>query len=377
VATSNVVGGRGGRGGAANAPVDSVTLLKQQINALSPQASIRITRDAAAKLFTRRSIDGLSAGNTGATMNGSIDFVETPSDYARNVVAIIPGSDPELKNEYVAIGAHNDHIGLLAAPVDKDSMKAFNDARNKLLIANNMIALTPAQLATITVNMDSIRRFIPKARLDSIRNGADDDGSGSMGVLEIAEAIQSMKVKPKRSTLFVWHTGEEAGLIGSAFFTRNPTVPMDSVVAQINIDMIGRGRAEDLPGGGPNYVGVVGSFFDSKDLGETVLAVNKRLKEPLELDNKYDSTLTWSGYNNIYGRSDHYNYAQQGVPIAFFFTGLHGDYHQVSDEAEFIDYPHYAKITNYISDLVVEVGNGPRPRINGSKPARPPRAMVP
>jgi Zn-dependent M28 family amino/carboxypeptidase len=240
-----------------------------------------------------------------------------------------------------------------------------------------MIALTPAQLATITVNMDSIRRFIPKARLDSIRNGADDDGSGSMGVLEIAEAIQSMKVKPKRSTLFVWHTGEEAGLIGSAFFTRNPTVPMDSVVAQINIDMIGRGRAEDLPGGGPNYVGVVGSFFDSKDLGETVLAVNKRLKEPLELDNKYDSTLTWSGYNNIYGRSDHYNYAQQGVPIAFFFTGLHGDYHQVSDEAEFIDYPHYAKITNYISDLVVEVGNGPRPRINGSKPARPPRAMVP
>jgi hypothetical protein len=141
--------------------------------------------------------------------------------------------------------------------------------------------------------------------------------------------------------------------------------------------MIGRGRAEDLPGGGPNYVGVVGSMFDSKDLGEIVQSVNKKLKEPLELDNKYDSTLTWSGYNNIYGRSDHYNYAQQGVPIAFFFTGLHGDYHQVSDEAEFIDYPHYAKITGYISDLVVEVGNGPRPRINGSKPARPPRAIVP
>ena len=371
VATSNALGGRGGgRGGASTAPVDSVALLKQQINALSPQATLRITRDAAAKLFTRRSIDGLAPGNTGATVNASLDFVETPSDYARNVVAVIPGSDPVLKNEYVAIGAHNDHIGLLAAPVDKDSMKAFNDARNKMLIANKMIALTPAQLATIKVDMDSIRRLVPKARLDSVRNGADDDGSGSMGVLEIAEAIQAMKVKPKRSTLFVWHTGEEAGLIGSAFFTRNPTVPIDSVVAQINIDMIGRGRAEDLPGGGPNYVGVVGSFFDSKDLGETVLAVNKKLKEPLELDNKYDSTLTWSGYNNIYGRSDHYNYAQQGVPIAFFFTGLHGDYHQVSDEAEFIDYPHYAKIANYISDLVVEVGNGPRPRINGSKPAR-------
>ncbi|MEO5814855.1 MAG: M28 family peptidase [Gemmatimonadaceae bacterium] len=377
IATSNVVGGRGGRGGAAGAPVDSIALLKAQINALSPQATIRITRDAAAKLFTRRNIDGLSAGNMGATVNASLDFVETPSDYARNVVAIIPGSDPVLRNEYVAIGAHNDHVGLLAAPVDKDSLKAFNDIRNRMLIANGMLGLTPAQLSTIAVNMDSIRRVYPKVRLDSIRNGADDDGSGSMGVLEIAEQIQAMKVKPKRSTLFVWHTGEEAGLIGSAFFTRNPTVPIDSVVAQINIDMIGRGRAEDLPGGGPNYVGVVGSMFDSKDLGDMVQSVNKKRKEPLELDNKYDSTLTWSGYNNIYGRSDHYNYAQQGVPIAFFFTGLHGDYHQVSDEAEFIDYPHYARIANYISDLVVEVGNGPRPRINGSKPARPPRAMVP
>jgi Zn-dependent M28 family amino/carboxypeptidase len=191
------------------------------------------------------------------------------------------------------------------------------------------------------------------------------------------EAIQNMKVKPKRSTLFVWHTGEEGGLVGSRFFTTNPTVPMDSVVAQINIDMIGRGRAEDLPGGGPNYLGVVGSNFDSKDLGEMVRQVNAKQKDPLSLDDKYDTTLTWSGYNNIYGRSDHYNYALQGVPIAFFFTGLHGDYHQRSDEPEFIDYPHYAKIANYIRDLVVEVGNGPRPRINGSKPARPPRAMVP
>ena len=380
VATSNNVGrggGAGGRGGAAGAPVDSIALLKQQINALSPQAVIRITRDAAAKLFTRRSIDGLSAGNMGATVSASLDFVELPSDYARNVVAIIPGSDPALRNQYVAVGAHNDHVGLTAAPVDKDSLKAFNDERNKMLIANKMIALTREQLATIKVNMDSIRRLVPRPRLDSINNGADDDGSGSMGVLEIAEAIQGMKVKPKRSTLFVWHTGEEAGLIGSAFFVANPTVPLDSVVAQINIDMIGRGRAEDLPGGGPNYLGVVGASFDSKDLGDMVVAVNAKRKERLDLDNKYDSTLTWSGYNNIYGRSDHFNYARQGVPIAFFFTGLHGDYHQRTDEPEWIDYPHYAKIANYINDLVVEVANGPRPRINGSRPARPPRAMVP
>ena len=377
VASQNAAG-RGGRGAAlVGATVDSLVILHAQIDALQPPAVIRLTKSAAAQLFARRTIDGLTAGTTGGIVSASLDFVELPSEWARNVVAIIPGSDPVLKNEYVAIGGHNDHVGMTAAPADKDSLKAFNDARNKLLLANKMIALTPAHLATIRVNMDSVRKLHPIARLDSINNGADDDGSGSMGVLEIAEYIQSMKVKPKRSTLFVWHTGEEAGLIGSNFYVHNPTVPIDSIVAQINIDMIGRGRAEDLPGGSSDYVGVVGSFFDSKDLGETVAAVNKKMSKPLDFDYKYDTTITWSGYNNIYGRSDHFNYAQQGVPIAFFFTGLHGDYHQRSDEAEFIDYPHYAKITNYIRDLTIEVGNGPRPRMNGSKPAKPPKPTVP
>ncbi len=370
-------GGRGGRGGAAPAPVDSLAILHAQIDALAPAGTIRLTRAAAAQLFGRSSIDGLTPGIAGGNVTASLDFIETPSEWARNVVAVIPGSDPVLKHEYVAIGAHNDHIGMTAAPADHDSLKAFNDARNKMLMANKMIALTPEQLATIHVNMDSIRKLYPKARLDSINNGADDDGSGSMGVLEIAEAIQSMKVKPKRSILFVWHTGEEAGLVGSNFYTHNPTLPMDSIVTQINIDMIGRGRAEDLPGGGPDYLGVVGSFFDSKDLGETVAGVNKKRAKPLDLDYRYDTTLTWSGYNNIYGRSDHYNYALQGVPIAFFFTGLHGDYHQRTDEAEFIDYPHYAKIANYLRDVTVEVANGPRPRMNGSKPAKPPKNIVP
>ena len=382
VATQSGVAGRGGRagggrGGAAPPPPpDSLTILHAQIDALAPAATIRLTRAAAAQLFGRTSIDGLTPGLSGGSVTASLDFIETPSEWARNVVAIVPGSDPVLRHEYVAIGAHNDHIGM-STPVDKDSLKAFNDARNKMLIANNMIQLTPAQLATIHVNMDSIRKLVPKVRLDSINNGADDDGSGSMGVLEIAEAVASMKVKPKRSVLFVWHTGEEGGLIGSNFFTHNPTVPMDSVVAQINIDMIGRGRAEDLPGGGPGYLGVVGSFFDSKDLGETVAGVNKKQTKPLDLDYRYDTTLTWSGYNNIYGRSDHYNYALQGVPIAFFFTGLHGDYHQRSDEAEFIDYPHYARIANYLKDVLVEVADGPRPRINGSHPAKPPKTVVP
>jgi len=377
VATLNAVGGRGGgrgRGNATAPPPDTLTQLRQQVAQLAPQATLRLTKDAAVKLFGGRKFETLTPGTAGGTVTAALDFVELPSDWGRNVVGIIPGSDPKLRHEYVAIGAHNDHIGV-TTPVDHDSLKAFNNARNAMLIANDMVALTPEQLATIKVNVDSIRREHPRARRDSINNGADDDGSGSMALLEIAEAVKNMKVKPKRSVLFVWHTGEEAGLQGSRYFTDNPTVPMDSIVAQINIDMIGRGRAEDLPGGGPDYLGVVGSFFDSKDLGEEVATVNKKQQKPLSLDYKYDTTLTWSGYNNIYGRSDHYNYALHDVPIAFFFTGLHGDYHQRTDEPEFIDYPHYARIANYIRDLLVNVANGPRPRMNGTNPAKPPKVV--
>jgi hypothetical protein len=369
VATQTAAG-RPGFGPAAQGPVDSIALLKAQIAQLNPQAQLRITRAAAAALFSRTSFESLAPGTKGGTVNASLEFVELPTEFGRNVIGIVPGSDPVLKNQYVAIGAHNDHVGF-ATPVDKDSLKAFNDMRIKWMLANNMANPTIEVLTQFKVNMDSIRKLYPTPRLDSINNGADDDGSGSMGVLEIAEAIALMPVKPKRSTLFIWHTGEEGGLVGSAYFVRNPTLPLDSVVATINVDMIGRGRAEDLPGGGDDFVGVIGSFFDSKDLGETVKAVNQKQGKPLGLDYKFDDPISWAGYNNLYGRSDHINYARAGVPIAFFFTGLHGDYHQRSDEAEFIDYPHYARITNFLKDLTVEVGNGPRPRLNGTKPARP------
>jgi hypothetical protein len=374
VATSSATRGGGGQAGTA---VDSLTLLKRLVDQLQPQATIRLTKAAAARLFSRASFDAIPLGTTGGAVTASLDLIELPTEYARNVVAIIPGSDPVLKHQYVAIGAHNDHVGFSNAPVDKDSVKAFNDIRNRLLLANKMVTLDAQKLAAIRVNMDSIRKIHPKPRLDSIRNGADDDGSGSMAVLEIAEAVAGMKVKPKRSTLFIWHTGEEAGLIGAGFFVANPTVPLDSIVANVNIDMIGRGRAEDLPGGGDDFVGVIGSSFDSKDLGDAVVSVNKKQARPLALDFKFDSTIAWSGYNNLYSRSDHIIYARAGIPIAFFFTGLHGDYHQVSDEAEFVDYPHFNRITNYIRDLVVEVGNGPRPRMNGTRPSRPPRTAVP
>jgi len=351
--------GRGGAAGGGAAPAAVPTAIT---------ASFHISTAAAAKLLGK-SLDGLAPGATGGTATAKLDWSETPSDWARNVVGIVRGSDPVLKNEYVAIGAHN-----------HDSLKAYNNERLKLqmqVVQGDLRALPGAMAATIKVNMDSIRKIHPVARLDSIQNGADDDGSGSMGVLEIAEAIAKMPIKPKRSIIFVWHTGEEGGLLGSRYFAANPTVPLDSIVAQINIDMIGRGRAEDMVGGGPNYLGAVGSQRLSTELNHEMLAVNAHEPEgkKLRIDYRFDDPtlgtavdgkpISWPGYNNIYGRSDHANYANKCVPIVFFFTGLHGDYHQITDEPQYIDYPHYSMIDNYIRDLLVDVANKPtRPALD-------------
>jgi hypothetical protein len=149
-------------------------------------------------------------------------------------------------------------------------------------------------------------------------------------------------------------------------------VPKDSIVAQLNVDMIGRGRSDDIPGGSPDFLGVVGSSFISNDLGEAVRTVNARQPKPLQLDYRFDSdvsTTLGSQYNNIYRRSDHFMYAQLGIPIAFFFTGLHADYHQVTDEPQYIDYPHYARITKYLNDLAIEIANrDKRPAITRATP---------
>ena len=357
VAATAVGGGRGGAGGGGGGGRGGRGAVDP--NAPAPTASIRVTKAAAEKLLGRLA-DGMTMGAIGKTVSANLDFEERDaSDWARNVVAIVPGSDPSLKGQYVLVSAHNDHVGFGINVADHDSLKAVNDARMALQLVKkpgDLVPATQAELAAITVNVDSLHKIRP-ARKDSISNGADDDGSGSIAILEIAEYIAKMPVKPKRTTLFVWQTGEEAGLNGSAYFATHPTVPVDSIVADINIDMIGRGRAEDIPGGGPTYVAVVGSGFLSADVAQIVASTNLKQKTPLNLDPKFDVFTNWGGYNNIYGRSDHFNYARQCIPIAFFFTGLHGDYHQRTDEPQYIDYPHYSLITNYIRDVIVELDN--------------------
>ncbi len=305
----------------------------------------------------------LTPGQSGKALTTDLAYTETPAP-AYNVIAMISGGDPLLKGQFVAVGAHNDHVGFNTAPVDHDSLKAFNRAAWTMAGAYaGLPPLNATQRATIRVNVDSLHAVRP-ARMDSISNGADDDGSGSMAVLEIAENIARSRVKPKRSILFVWHTGEEKGLFGAQWVSEHLPIARDSIVAQINIDMIGRGDAVDVKGGGPTYAGVVGAKRLSSMLGATVDSLAKAYRTPIALDYAMDA----DGHpENIYCRSDHYHYARIGIPVAFFFTGLHGDYHQVTDEPQYIDYPHYSLLTNYIKDLLVTVGNGAKPIVDKPK----------
>jgi len=350
------------------------TQLKTFIDNGAGDTRLFVASTAANKLFTK-SIDSLSLGTIGTKVQINAVVTATPVQFpARNVVALLPGSDPKLATQYVAIGAHNDHVGMAPKPLDHDSLRILTHLVRPGGAEDNGKRATAEQQTQINAELAEWRTTHP-ARPDSIFNGADDDGSGSVSVLEIAEFMSSMKVKPKRSTLFVWHVGEEKGLWGSAWYTDHPTVPRDSIVAQINIDMIGRGDAWDVTGvtkageplhGAPNYLQVIGSRRLSTELGDLVEKVNSTGKHNFALDYAMDA----NGHPmNIYCRSDHYEYARYGIPIAFFTTGGHSDYHQLTDEPQYIDYAHMAKVVTFMTDLVQTVGNlGHRIAVDQRKP---------
>jgi Zn-dependent M28 family amino/carboxypeptidase len=262
----------------------------------------------------------------------------------------------------VAIGAHNDHVGVARSPVDHDSILVFNRLLRVQGADSPARAPDAAELAILRRSLDSLRALRPP-RADSIRNGADDDASGSMGLLEIAEAFATAATKPARSILFIWHAGEEAGLWGSSHFTDHPTVSRDSIVAQLNVDMIGRGAPSDITGstyddrllhGDTRYLQVVGSRRLSTELGDLIDAENGYRPLSFRLDYAMDA----NGHpQNIYCRSDHYMYARFGIPVAFFTTGGHADYHQVTDEPQYIRYDHTAEVVRFIAEVAERVAN--------------------
>jgi hypothetical protein len=331
-------------------------------------AFVYVTK-AMAEALIGKPLAGLTRGTTGKTVRGQLAYTETPAP-GRNVVAILPGSDPALKGQYVALGAHNDHVGFNRQPVDHDSLRAFNTVVRPKGEDDPVRPATSAEQARIRQILDSLRKIRP-ARPDSIYNGADDDGSGSMALLEIAEALAASPNKPKRSMIFVWHAGEEKGLWGSEYFTDHPTVPRDSIVAQLNIDMIGRGAAQDLQGGGPGYLQLIGSRRLSTELGDIVEAVGKAEPTPFKFDYQFDANGHPQQY---YCRSDHYEYARYGIPIVFFSTGGHRDYHQVTDEPQYIDYDQLARVATLVEDVGLRVANLDH-RVVVDKPKPDPRGQ--
>lgn len=232
----------------------------------------------------------------------------------QNVVAVAEGSDPQLKNEYVALGAHYDHVGV-GAPVAGDA----------------------------------------------IYNGADDDGSGTVALLAMAETL-ARNPRPKRSTLFVWHAGEEKGLWGSRYFTQFPTVPLSQIIAQLNVDMIGRSKKEgdtkatNAALSGPNEIYVIGSKMMSAELGAVSERVNREYLN-LNFNYLYDAP---DDKERFFYRSDHYNYAEKGIPIIFYFSGVHEDYHRPGDSSDKIDYTKYEKVTRTIFVTAMTLANAPR-----------------
>jgi hypothetical protein len=318
---------------------------------------------AVAEAALGKPADQATKGDIGKTVSLNVRSVTVPAP-TRDVVAIIPGTDPKLRGEYVLIGAHSDHIGTLTRAVaEHDSLKAYNEVA---LVegADTRPRPTPTAEQWVRINQikDSLRKIYPE-RMDSINNGADDDGSGSASILEIAQSFAQGKVKPKRSLIFIWQMGEEKGLWGSQWFTNHPTVPRDSIIADLNLDMVGRGEATDVTGrskagemlhGSPNYVQLVGARRLSTEYGDIAEAVDKTETVPLTFDYSMDA----NGHpQNIYCRSDHANYARYGIPVIFFTTGGHADYHQVTDEPQYIRYQHMAEVDQLVHDIAVKVAD--------------------
>ncbi|MEO8450872.1 MAG: M28 family peptidase [Gemmatimonadota bacterium] len=310
------------------------------------------------------SIETAKPGATGKPVSGSVGVSFFPLPFAaRNVVAVIRGSDPALGNTYVSLSGHNDHVGFDHFPVDHDSLRAFDRVIRPMGADSPNRDPKPEEWREIRRILDSLRAIRP-ARADSIRNGADDDGTGTVALLEIAEKLAGGP-QPRRSILFVNHAAEEEGLLGSAWYTDHATVPTDSIIGEIDMDMIGRGSATDLPDAGPAYLEAIGLRRVSRQFGDILDQVNARQPLPFKFNLTYDAPGHPLQY---YCRADHYNYARYNIPAVAFSRGEHLDYHQVTDEAQYIDYDALNRVTRFVSDAALELANrSARPVIDHPK----------
>jgi len=331
----------------------------------APPAAI-ITSTVATRLFGRSPAD-LSVGTAGRPVAGSWnDAWRRGTIPARNVIAILPGSDPARANEFVLVGAHNDHTGISANAFDHDSLRAVNTVTRRQG-ANDPACIPTADQRHRIDSMIARARSIRPPRRDSIMNGADDDGSGSMLMLEIAERFA--KEKPARSIIFISHQGEEGGLRGSRWFVDHPTVPLENIVAALNMDMVGKGRVTEVKYGGPASVQILGARRLSREFGDVIDSVNAVRAEVMAIDRSWDVT---ANPMNRFCRSDQVNYVRKNVPVAYLSLGYTQDYHQVTDEPQYIDYEHSARLGRFVFDVMWAIAvRKDRLVIAGPDPAYP------
>jgi hypothetical protein len=322
---------------------------------------------------TAKNSQGASAPAVSSNVKGDKAFLSaykeiTAADLKKNLYVIASdemegrdtGSPGQKKageymiNYYKGLGiSYPKALGSYYQKVPADFMKKRGGGN--LPDSENILAFIegsekPEEIVVISAHYDHVG-----TQNGVVFNGADDDGSGTVGVMEIAKAFQSAKKAgngPKRSILFLHVTGEEHGLFGSEYYADNPVFPLANTVVDLNIDMIGRDDPENR---GKQYVYVIGSEMLSSELKVINEAANKKTNN-LELNYKYDDP---NDTQRLYYRSDHYNFAKNNVPVAFFFDGIHEDYHKPTDDVEKIDYNLLAKRTQLVFTTAWEIANRP------------------
>lgn len=255
-------------------------------------------------------------------------------------------------SEYKKLGIkHSEKMNDYYQKVPKESL---NSRKGPLPDSENILAFIEGteksnEIVVISAHYD----HVGKNKEGVIYNGADDDGSGTVALMEIAEAFQISKKNghaPKRSILILHVTGEEHGLLGSKYYTENPIFPLNNTIVDLNIDMIGRSDQENI---GKDYVYVIGSEMLSSELKKIIETANKSTNN-LELNYRYDDP---NDPQRLYYRSDHYNFAKHNIPVAFFFDGIHEDYHKPTDDPEKIDYELLKKRTQLVFASAWELAN--------------------
>lgn len=256
-----------------------------------------------------------------------------------------------LRNYYkeldVAPGNNGEYFQVVPNSFFREG-SGLNDSENVLAFIKG--SEKPDEVLVLSAHLDHVGMDAQ----GNVFNGADDDGSGTVALLEIAEAFkQAVKdgKGPKRSILFLHVTGEEKGLYGSAYYSENPVYPLANTIADLNIDMIGRNDDDHLEDN--NYVYLIGSDKLSTDLHNISSSVNKKYFN-IDLDYRYNAE---NEPNRFYYRSDHYNFAKKNVPIIFYFNGTHEDYHQLTDTPDKINYPLLEKRTQLVFATAWELAN--------------------